>query len=34
MGQRHHPDGWLYLAVILDQDSRHVDGWAVSPRMK
>jgi transposase InsO family protein len=25
------PDGWLYLAVILDLFSRFVVGWAVSP---
>ena len=25
------PDGWLYLAVILDLFSRRVVGWALSP---
>ena len=25
------PDGWLYLAVILDLYSRFVVGWAISP---
>ena len=28
------PEGWLYLAVILDLHSRRVIGWAVSNRMK
>lgn len=27
-------EGWLYLAVILDLNSRRVIGWAVSNRMK
>ena len=26
----HSPDGWLYLAVLLDLHSRHVVGWALS----
>ena len=25
------PEGWLYLAVIIDLFSRYVVGWAVSP---
>ncbi len=28
------PEGWLYLAVILDLHARRVIGWAVSNRMK
>ena len=28
------PEGWLYLAVILDLHSRRVIGWAVRNRMK
>ncbi len=28
------PEGWLYLAVVLDLHSRRVVGWAVSDRMK
>jgi len=27
-------EGWLYLAVVLDLNSRRVIGWAVSNRMK
>jgi putative transposase len=27
-------EGWLYLAMILDPDSRRTVGWAVSNRMK
>ena len=27
----HTPDGWLYLAVVLDLFSRFVVGWAISP---
>jgi transposase InsO family protein len=27
-------EGWLNLAAILDLQSRHVVGWAVSDRMK
>jgi transposase InsO family protein len=27
-------EGWLYLAVVIDQYSRKVIGWAMSNRMK
>lgn len=27
-------ESWLYLAVVLDLNSRHVVGWTVSDRMK
>lgn len=28
------PDGWLYLAVVIDLFSRRVVGWSMSSRMK